>query len=59
LLNKEYSSGFNIMTALSALTLLVGHLACKTEWLGTCMVTCLKRGANDLHMLQLMPLPPI
>jgi len=22
------------------------------------MVTCLERGANDLHMVQLMPLPP-
>ena len=23
------------------------------------MVVCLKRGANDLHMVQLMPLPPV
>jgi len=30
----------------------------KTEWLGTGMVICLDRGANDLHMVQLMPLPP-
>jgi len=22
------------------------------------MVICLQRGANDLHMVQLMPLPP-
>ena len=22
------------------------------------MVVCLERGANDLHMVQLMPLPP-
>jgi len=22
------------------------------------VVTCLERGANDLHMVQLMPLPP-
>jgi len=22
------------------------------------MVMCLERGANDLHMVQLMPLPP-
>jgi len=22
------------------------------------MVICLERGANDLHMVQLMPLPP-
>jgi len=30
----------------------------KTEWRGTSVVVCLKRGANDLHMVQLMPLPP-
>jgi len=23
------------------------------------MVICLKRGANDLHVVQLMPLPPV
>jgi len=23
------------------------------------MVVCLERGADDLHMVQLMPLPPI
>ena len=48
--------------AFSALTLLVGqqedHLACKTEWWGTGVVTCLERHANNLHMVQLMPLPP-
>jgi len=47
----------------SALMLLVGwqegHPAVKTEWWGTCMVICLERRANDLHMVQLMPLPPI
>ena len=41
----------------SALTLLVGHPACKKlEWWGTGMVICLERGAV-LHMAQLMPLP--
>jgi len=30
----------------------------KTEWWGTGVVICLKQGANDLHMVQLMPLPP-
>ena len=30
----------------------------KTEWRGTGMVICLEQGANDLHMVQLMPLPP-
>ena len=30
----------------------------KTEWWGTGMVICLERGANDLHMVQVMPLPP-
>jgi len=28
------------------------------EWWGTGMVISLERGANDLHMVQLMPLPP-
>ena len=28
------------------------------EWWGAGMVVCLERGANDLHMVQLMPLPP-
>jgi len=36
------------------------HLACKKfEWWGAGMVICLERGANGLHMVQLMPLPPI
>jgi len=30
----------------------------KTESWGTGVVVCLERGANDLHMVQLMPLPP-
>jgi len=30
----------------------------KTEWWGTGVVICLQRGANDLHMVHLMPLPP-
>jgi len=50
-------------TAFSALTVLVGwqerHPACKkTERWGTGMVICLEWGANDLHMVQPMPLPP-
>ena len=28
------------------------------EWWGAGMVICLEWGANDLHMVQLMPLPP-
>ena len=49
--------------AFSALTLLVGwqeeHPACKNmEWWGAGVVICLERGANDLYMVQLMPLPP-
>ena len=28
------------------------------EWSGAGMVICLERGANDLHMVQLMPLTP-
>ena len=35
-----------------------GHPACKKpEWWGAGVVICLERGA-DLHMAQLMPLPP-
>jgi len=30
----------------------------KTEWWGTGLVIWLEWGANDLHMVQLMPLPP-
>jgi len=48
----------------SALTLLVGcqeeHLACKKiQYWGAGVVICLEWDANDLHMIQLMPLPPI
>ena len=35
-----------------------GIRTAETEWWGTGMVICLERGANDLHMVQLMPLPP-
>ena len=43
--------------------LLVGwqeeHPACKNmEWSGAGVVICLERSANDLHMVQVMPLPP-
>jgi len=30
----------------------------KKLWWGTGVVICLEQGANDLHMAQLMPLPP-
>ena len=30
----------------------------KLQWWGAGMVICLKQGANDLHMVQLMSLPP-
>jgi len=30
----------------------------KTEWWGVGMVICLECGANNLHMVKLMPLPP-
>ena len=29
----------------------------KIEWWGAAVVVCLERGANDLYMVQLMPLP--
>jgi len=35
-----------------------GIRAAKTEWSATDMVICLEQGANGLHMVQLMPLPP-
>ena len=31
----------------------------KTKWWGAGVVICLEQGANDLHMVHLMPLPPI
>jgi len=53
-----------MLSAFSALTPLVGHqeehlARKKIECWGTGMVICLECGANDLHMVQLMPLPPI
>jgi len=30
----------------------------KYEWWGAGVVICLQQGANDLHIVQLMPLPP-
>jgi len=30
----------------------------KNDWWGTGVIICLECGANDLHMVQLMPLPP-
>ena len=51
------------ISSVLALTLLVGQQEgvrpVKTDWWGTGMVICLEWGANDLHMVQLMPLPPI
>jgi len=48
--------------AWGALTLLVGHQeehsTCKIEWWGVGVVLCLERGADCLHMVQLMPLHP-
>jgi len=47
----------------SALTLLVSgrkgiRPVKELEWWGTGVVICLERGANDLHIVHLMPLPP-
>jgi len=46
----------------SALTLLFGVRKgiwpVKTEWWGTGIVICPEQGANNLHVVQLMPLPP-
>jgi len=51
------------MNALSVLTLIVRcqgeHFSCeKFECRGEHVVICLERDADDLHMVQLMPLPP-
>jgi len=52
------------LIAFSALIMLVGrqekHPVCKklSDERGASMDICLLRGANDLHMVQLMPLPP-
>jgi len=47
---------------MSALTLLFwyqeDHLACKNRAMKAGMAICLERDANDLHLVQLMPLPP-
>jgi len=41
---------------LSALTLLIGHQE-EHPPVKTGKVICLKRGANDMHIVRLMPLP--
>jgi len=52
----------DIQFAFSALTLLVGrqeeHLACKKSSDRGASMVIVERGANNLHMVQLMPLPP-
>jgi len=62
-LNGRSSSNIfiNYKCAFSALTLLVGWRASglkKIKWRGAGMVIYLQWGAHDLHMVQLMPLPP-
>ena len=53
--NRKYS----IVVIISALSLLVGHWACKNEWWGVgVVVICLEQGADCLHIVQLMPLHP-
>jgi len=53
-------------TNISALTLLAlgwasgrAHSLAKIELLSANLVVCLEQGANDLHITQLMPLPPL
>jgi len=37
-----------------------GHPACKKiEWCGAGVAICLQQGPDDLHMVQLLSLPPI
>jgi len=51
---------YYMLFALSAFTLLAGrqeeHPACKNRAMRCCVVICLERGADCLHMVQLMPL---
>ena len=54
-----YLITWHLSCTFSALMPLVGrqegHRACKkTEWWGTGVVICLERGADDLHMVQLI-----
>jgi len=58
-----YLITWHLSCTFSALMPLVGWLegrpACKkTEGWGTGVVICLERGADDLHMVHLIPLPP-
>jgi len=59
--NKFFFSLYSKPCAFSALTLLVGRLEVqciqlvKIEWWGVGVVICLERGADRLHMVQLMP----
>ena len=58
-----FTSHVIIVIVFSALNLLVWLQeelpACKKlNDGGACVVICLEQGANDLHMVQLMPLPP-
>ena len=62
--NNSTLTGLHQDDAFSATTLLVGrqdeNLTCKkTEWWGAGVVICLKWSANELHMVHLMPLPPL
>jgi len=56
-----YLSHYCDALAFSALTLLAGrqeeHPACR-KLSDEVLAWCLGRGVNDLHMIQLMPLPP-
>jgi len=47
--------------AIHDLILFVGlqeeHPACQKKLSDACVLVCLEQGANDLHMVQLMPMP--
>jgi len=58
-----FNTILQFLTVFSTLALLVGrqegHPACKkTEWWGTGVFICMEQRANDVHMVQLMALPP-
>jgi len=52
---------YSVLQCFDAVGWVAGRISgCKkNEWWGAGMVICLERGANDLHMVRLMPLPLI
>jgi len=60
--STQHLSNIDILQCFDTMTLLVGrqeeHLACEKLTDEVLAWLCLEQGANDLHMVELMPLPP-